>query len=193
MIRHQLTRNVTRTLFRRTSKMRSTAGFSPVILAAATSSMSWNTTFAFQNTVYRTRFFSSRSFTKSSKVSSLNSVEPLTPSQLRWRCNPDLFQFQTTAELEDLDGITGLLGQERAKSAIEFGVNMKREGYNLYVLGPPGTGMRTIVRRYLDKFSRDRPPPFDWCYVHNLIDTDQPKAIRLLDWADTSKKTWINS
>lgn len=48
--------------------------------------------------------------------------EPLAKNKLRWNCDPNQFDFKTTADLEDLKGT--LLGQERAESAIDFGVSM---------------------------------------------------------------------
>lgn len=100
----------------------------------------------------------------------------LTPARLRWRCDPEQFEFQTTKELPDLEG---LLGQARAESAIEFGVGMRCDGYNLFALGPPGSGKRTVLRNYLDKRARDEPTPADWCYVNNFQDEDRPKAFEV--------------
>ncbi len=100
----------------------------------------------------------------------------LTPSDLRWRCDPSQFEFETTREL---DGLVGLLGQSRAESAIEFGLGIRREGYNLYALGPPGSGKRTVIGNYLRKRAKDEPRPSDWCYVNNFQDEDRPKAIEV--------------
>ena len=101
---------------------------------------------------------------------------PLSPTDLRWQCDPNQFDFQTTEELPELDG---LLGQARAESAIAFGVGMSREGYNLYVLGPPGSGKRTVIRNYLEKRAHEKTPPPDWCYVNNFQNEDRPKAFQL--------------
>ena len=68
----------------------------------------------------------------------------LAATDLCRRCDPDQFQFQTTDELEDLAQV---LGQARAVNAIEFGVGMGRDGYNLFAMGPEGLGRRTIIRR----------------------------------------------
>ena len=73
----------------------------------------------------------------------------------------------------------GLLGQSRAESAIEFGVGMNRDGYNLYVLGPPGSGKRTVIRNYLENRAATLPVPDDWCYVNNFQNEDRPSAIRV--------------
>ncbi len=100
----------------------------------------------------------------------------LTPDALRWRCDPGQFDFETSDQLQELDGF---LGQERAERAIEFGLGMRREGYNLYVLGPPGSGKRTVVHAYLEKHAREQPKPGDWCYVNNFDDEGRPTALFL--------------
>ncbi len=103
-------------------------------------------------------------------------VAALDANALCWRCDEKGFDFATTDELEDLNEI---LGQARAMEAVQFGIGMRRHGYNLYVLGPPGAGKRTIVRQFLDQQSAHSPPPDDWCYVHNFDLPHKPKALRL--------------
>ena len=66
-----------------------------------------------------------------------------------------------------------------ALDAVRFGITIRREGYNLYVLGPPGVGKRTIVKSFLEQKSADEPQPDDWCYVNNFDDPHQPRALRL--------------
>ena len=106
---------------------------------------------------------------------------PLPASSLRWHLDPSTFNFTTTDELKPLENGGALLNQARARSAIEFGVHMKRDGYNLFVLGPQGMGKRTIVKKYLEEVSNKESSttPPDWCYVHNFVDADKPKAISL--------------
>ncbi|MFN2136495.1 MAG: Lon protease family protein [Candidatus Promineifilaceae bacterium] len=84
--------------------------------------------------------------------------------------------FQTTDDLEDL---TGLLGQPRAEAALRFGMGIARDGYNIFALGPNGTGKRTIIRRAFAARAAAQPVPDDWCYVNNFQDYHKPKAIRL--------------
>jgi lon-related putative ATP-dependent protease len=100
----------------------------------------------------------------------------LQPERLRWRCDAGQFEFQTTDDLPDLEG---LLGQRRAQCAIEFGVGMRRDGYNLFVLGPPGSGKRTVIRNYLERYAQAETKPLDWCYVNNFEDGDRPRVLRL--------------
>ena len=101
---------------------------------------------------------------------------PLPAEALRRRCDPAQFDFATTAELADLEAA---LGQARALGAIEFGVGMRNEGYNLFAMGPEGIGRRTVVRRHLEAQAKTLPPPSDWCYVFNFRTPHKPRALQL--------------
>ncbi len=101
---------------------------------------------------------------------------PLTPDQLYTPCDVAQFVFDTTSELDDL---TEIIGQTRALEAVRFGVGMRREGYNLYVMGPPGMGKHSLVRQSLGEKAAQLPTPDDWCYVHNFEQPHRPKALRL--------------
>lgn len=103
-------------------------------------------------------------------------VAPLPAQQLRRRCDPAQFDFKTTAELEDLGEV---LGQERAVEAIRFGIGIQREGYNLFALGPSGTGKRTTIRQFLDRRAASEPVPPDLCYVNNFEQPHKPRLLRL--------------
>jgi predicted ATP-dependent protease len=100
----------------------------------------------------------------------------LRASQLRKRCDPSRFPFGTTAELPDRPLV---LGQDRAVGSIRFGIGIRREGYNLFALGPTGAGKHTIVRRFLEEQAATEPPARDWCYVHNFEQPHRPVAISL--------------
>ncbi len=100
----------------------------------------------------------------------------LTPDELRDVCSIDLFEFADTSELEPLDEV---IGQERAVQAIDFGLNMKSPGYNIFVTGIAGTGKSTIVRDIIGKFAVGLPAPDDWCMVNNFKDEYCPKALRV--------------
>ena len=89
----------------------------------------------------------------------MSPVKPLSPDLLRRYCAPEELTFETTAEL---DGQTSFIGQERPMSAIRFGVKMRRQGYNIYALGPSGLGKHTLVRRTVEERAAEEPPPFDW-------------------------------
>lgn len=100
----------------------------------------------------------------------------LTAAQLRRRCDTTHFAFATTADAPELEGI---IGQERATRAIEFGIEMPYPGYNIFALGPAGAGKTTTLTRFLEDWAANRPAPADWGYIHNFKTPDRPKAIRL--------------
>ena len=93
---------------------------------------------------------------------------------LKKHFDPDSLGFETTDEVAPLDG---LLGQERAESALELALGIDAPGFNLFISGPPGTGRRTAVRRHVERLATDKPIPPDWGYVHNFQDPPQPLPI----------------
>lgn len=104
------------------------------------------------------------------------SLEPLSADKLFRPCDPACFPFETTAEVPEL---TEFIGQERAEAAIRFGAGMRHEGYNLYALGAPGTGKRSLVEQVLKEKATAQPVADDWCYVHNFAEAHRPRALRL--------------
>ncbi len=104
----------------------------------------------------------------------LTQPKSLDADQLRSVCDPAQFRFDTTAELGDPDR---MLGQERALEALEFGVGIARDGYNLYALGETGTGRHHLLRDYLSKQAADRPVPQDVCYVFNFDEPHKPRCL----------------
>jgi len=100
----------------------------------------------------------------------------LSAEQLRRRCDPARFEFRTTGELADLADAPG---QARATGAILFGVDIQREGYNLFAMGPEGLGRRTMVRRILEQQAQGSAVPPDWCYVFNFATPHRPCALKL--------------
>ncbi|MGD8623443.1 MAG: ATP-binding protein [Anaerolineae bacterium] len=91
-------------------------------------------------------------------------------------CDPALFAFETTASLP---GEVSIIGQDRAVQAIEFGVNVRAAGFNIFALGEPGTGRTTTINTLLDGVADGRPVPDDWLYVNNFRDENRPRAIAL--------------
>ncbi|MET0062565.1 MAG: ATP-binding protein [Candidatus Thiodiazotropha endolucinida] len=100
----------------------------------------------------------------------------LPPDALCRHCDPDQFNFDTTDELEDLEGF---IGQERATESLHFGLGVEHKGYNLYALGPAGAGKSAMVRKFLKALAAERPIPSDWCYVNNFSDARKPHAVAL--------------
>src|SRR5215472_12068879 len=106
----------------------------------------------------------------------LTETKSLAPEELFRRCDPGEFHFKTTAELEDL---AEFFGQDRALEAVQFGVGIRRQGFNLFLLGPSGTGKYESVHSFLAKRAAGEPTPDDWCYINNFESSERPQALRL--------------
>lgn len=103
-------------------------------------------------------------------------VKELPPDKLRLECSPNQVGCETSAQLGPVEGI---IGQERALTALKFGVEMKAKGFNVYAAGPPVTGRRPATRSFLEAIARTRPVPSDWVYVNNFDNSFEPKALKL--------------
>ncbi len=100
----------------------------------------------------------------------------LSVEKLRWTCDPQQFDFDTTADLPDL---VDAVGQERALRSIEFGLGVRETGFNLYISGQTGTGRTSTIRNLLRQRAKDEPTPDDWVYVYNFKDADNPISLAL--------------
>ncbi len=103
-------------------------------------------------------------------------IRRLEPEELFWRCDPAQFEFESTRELPCLDGT---IGQERALTAIEFGLGIRDSGFNIFILGEPGTGRSSTIRTLLERRAQNEPVPGDWCYVHDFDDGLRPRWLHL--------------
>jgi len=95
-------------------------------------------------------------------------------SMLSPTVDPERFGFEDTSELEPL---TETIGQDRAVEALEFGLQMKSTGFNVYVSGPVGTGKGTLVRNMVKRLAKTATAPMDWCYVNNFQDHSRPTCL----------------
>ncbi len=105
-----------------------------------------------------------------------STLKPLPSSALYTPCNPDDFPFETTA---DIDPVEDVIGQDRAVEAVRFAIGMKHHGFNLFAMGPEGTGKYSLIRRFLELRAEKEPVPDDWCYVNNFEEPHRPRAVRL--------------
>jgi hypothetical protein len=101
---------------------------------------------------------------------------PLSTALLYRPCDPSELPFELVSEPEDL---AGPIGQDRAVEAVEFAVQMRRKGYNIYALGPRGTGKHTTIEELLRQRAAAMPTPPDWCYVNNFADSQKPRRLQL--------------
>ncbi len=91
-------------------------------------------------------------------------------------CNPETLAFATTDDLPDLNDV---IGQPRALRALDLGIEVPGLGYNIFVMGAPGSGRTTLTRDYLRRKAAQGSAPDDWCYVINFENTRQPQVLRL--------------
>ena len=97
-------------------------------------------------------------------------------AKLRWNCDPDLLDFETTEELPDFNDA---IGQKRALRSIEFGLGVDGSGFNLYISGETGSGRTSTIASILRKRARDEPKPHDWVYVNDFKEADSAVALDL--------------
>lgn len=103
-------------------------------------------------------------------------ARPLPAALLFHRCTAADLPFALSSELEEAPV---LIGQERAVTAISLAMRMRGKGYNVYALGPSGTGRHSQIEALLRKQAESEPTPPDWCYVDNFADPQKPRRLRL--------------
>ena len=104
------------------------------------------------------------------------SLPALSPDQLYRSCDIQSLDFETT---DDLSSLPASHLQSRALEAIQFGVDMRHPGFNLFVLGSPGAGRRSMVMHYLSARAHKESPPDSWCYANNFADATKPIVLHL--------------
>jgi lon-related putative ATP-dependent protease len=92
-------------------------------------------------------------------------------AELRKACDPLALDFERSDQLPE--GKT-YLGQQRAIDAIDFGIRMERDGYNVFVLGPNGSHRHGLAEDLARQRAAEKGPPSDWCYVNNFADPERP-------------------
>jgi predicted ATP-dependent protease len=96
--------------------------------------------------------------------------------KLRWICDPASLPCDSSDEIPCCEGI---IGQDRAVTALELGLSVRSKGYNIFVCGEPGTGRTTSVKHLLETIDPGKDLPPDVAYVNNFKDPDMPVAILL--------------
>jgi lon-related putative ATP-dependent protease len=103
-------------------------------------------------------------------------MNELSPDQLRREID---IKDVGCASTEELSPLKGIIGQERAVKALQFGLDITNHGFNIYVAGPPGTGKETAVQDFLEEVATSKSVPSDWVYVNNFSTPYEPRAIAL--------------
>jgi hypothetical protein len=104
-------------------------------------------------------------------------AEPLSADALWRSCDPEQFDFETTADLEVVHEV---VGQERATDAVRFGMGIRKPGFHIYALGPEETDKERVIRGFLEERAAGEPVPPDICYVNNFDESHRPTALLML-------------
>ncbi|MBQ4468630.1 MAG: AAA family ATPase [Synergistaceae bacterium] len=70
-----------------------------------------------------------------------------------------------------------LPGQQRAVEAMEFGLSVNGDGYNIFLVGQPGSGRTSYALERLRSLAQVLPAPDDWLYLYNFEKPGEPLAI----------------
>jgi lon-related putative ATP-dependent protease len=107
----------------------------------------------------------------------IKSIHRVSVAKLRTECDASQFSFETTNDLEKMP--KEMIGQSRAEQAMDFGLSVEQSGYNLFVVGPSGTGRITYTQDSVERMAKTRIVPDDQCYVYNFENPDRPLVISL--------------
>lgn len=105
-----------------------------------------------------------------------NRPQPLEVAQLYHSCGGDVLAFQTT---DDVAPLEDHFGQDRAGEALKFGLDMRHEGYNIFLLGSTGVGKHELLKDLFADGVEPLSQPVDWCYVNNFESSHKPIILSL--------------
>jgi len=116
-------------------------------------------------------------------------VNKLTKEKLILACETDTFDFDST---EDITDTTTIIGQERLSSSMEMGVDIPKDGYNMFALGPNETNRLSHIRHFLEEKANNKATPPDICYVKNFEDRYKPNVLKIPAGRGSTLKNMMN-
>ncbi len=108
--------------------------------------------------------------------------------QVRWHCNSDDFNFETTQEVKPINEI---IGQKQAIQALEYAIESRAFGQNAFVKGLYGTGRLEMVSEFLHNHPTPLVDVYEHCYVANFQQPDRPRLITLKAGEAKFFKRWM--
>ncbi|MFO7917761.1 MAG: AAA family ATPase [Anaerolineae bacterium] len=105
-----------------------------------------------------------------------NDSKQLEPTKLYQHTDPQSLGFETTDDLEDLAEV---IGQERAVEAMQFGIGIEDDGFNIFAMGSSGIGKESLMRGFFEEKAEEKAVPPDRCYVKNFEDENKPRLLEL--------------
>ncbi|HEX9036330.1 MAG TPA: AAA family ATPase [Ktedonobacterales bacterium] len=97
-------------------------------------------------------------------------------SALRKTTDPTSLGFTTT---EHLEAPPAMIGQDRAREAMELALGIPDSRFNLFVMGVPGSGRTATALAMTREAAQHRKPASDWVYTHNFEHAEEPLALEL--------------
>ena len=102
----------------------------------------------------------------------------LEPEKLRKVKSPESWKINTTEDIAlTRTRKPELPGQQRAVEAMEFGLSVNGDGYNIFLVGQPGSGRTSYALERLRSLAQVLPAPDDWLYLYNFEKPGEPLAI----------------
>ena len=86
-----------------------------------------------------------------------------------------------------------IIGQARAISALELGLGIKADGYNIFIMGASGTGRRTVLTTLLADYKANPADLQDIAYVYNFSHPLEPKALSFPAGVGTKFRTTMQT
>jgi lon-related putative ATP-dependent protease len=96
--------------------------------------------------------------------------------QARWRCEPAKLNFNNTSEI---DVSISILGQPDAIEALQYGLETRAPGSNVFVRGLSGFGRMPLINQVVMQSSLGSVTLPDRCYVYNFSEPDQPRLLEI--------------
>lgn len=107
----------------------------------------------------------------------------LTPQQLTLNISAEQFNFADTSALIGSHRASAQqqawVAQSEAKKAAEFGLNIHQRGFNLLVLGEPGTGRTTLMLNAMVEAAAHLASPSDLVALYPFDGTNKPLFLKL--------------
>lgn len=103
-------------------------------------------------------------------------MKKLKKEDLNLTCDIEQFNFKTTEEISER---TTIIGQERLSSSMELGVDIPKDGYNIFALGPNETNKLSHIQHFLEQKAAGKDTPPDLCYTNNFKDRYKPRVLRV--------------
>ncbi len=89
---------------------------------------------------------------------------------------PSVFRFSSTEEVAPLSGIAS---QERALTALAFGLDIRHPRFHVVVVGASGTGRTFCARSVAKRIAASRPTPDDQLLLPNTRRPSEPTVLAL--------------